>query len=893
MNTQSGQDKRPFSLKLLIIASILLAFGLYLHQLGDQSLWRDEALSLIRANQPVAHIFANRNIVDGVESPDLHPPLYFLLLRGSIALISDSEFGLRMPSVWASVLAIALFYTVGRLVWQQESGGWTVAIALLSPFYFWYAQEARMYAVVRMESLLLLWTLWRVLQKRTRPIHLILFAVSSFVLMLTHYTGLFMVLATTTIFTGYQLRQRIDWRLFALLGLLIVSGLLLLPHVVELVGIGSFFSFSQRPLFTLVQEMINTVSLGSTIPLPDAGWQLLPAVVLGGLGAAAIGVAPRHRRWQAFWIGDGTLLLSLFAFYAASLIIANYSNPRHLTILSIPWFLLMGHGLATVRHWHWLAGVMAFFLIFFTSGAALHQTITAPPMQRDDVRQLTQYIDERLLPGDVVVWHDAPMMTVYDYYVTDDTPYAAIPTYGESQTEQAIQELSDLAAQYERIWFVSSPSPAYFDETALPEWFDNNMTQVDSADFPASWASLYLELYKRPFSSPVADIYTATLQEDGYRIHTIAPELPILDNGVWMAIEWSADTLHENTPSLCLRLLDTNAYEWSAGCTTLSAPSGTDTMVQQMSQSLWLPLPTGLAPIAYQLELVMHGQTERLGEIVFHEDQNFGEERPFHTFKNGINLVDIEWAADQFQAGQWIVGYPIWRIDGALSEPYYLHTRLVDFWGRTQMTDTVLLAASDYPTVAWSPDALTRTLLAMKLPFDLNGRYRLQLAISDRPNQPSDGWYTTDKIQINAWPLETELPNIAQQPSQLIRINDQIELVGYTVVQENETITVDLFWRTDETIVENYGVFVHIGDPNAPPIAQSSNEPVNWSRPTNSWRKGELIHDSHHILLPDGMNGAVSVGMYKIEDSTIRLPLTEGETAVFNSAWVIETEEQE
>lgn len=61
----------------IIIGFIILFFALAVVGIDSQSLWRDEALTVGRIQQPFNRIFANRNIVQGVDSPDLHPPALF------------------------------------------------------------------------------------------------------------------------------------------------------------------------------------------------------------------------------------------------------------------------------------------------------------------------------------------------------------------------------------------------------------------------------------------------------------------------------------------------------------------------------------------------------------------------------------------------------------------------------------------------------------------------------------------------------------------------------------------------------------------------------------------------------------------------------------------------
>ena len=106
--------------EILLIS--LLGFSLRISFLGRQSLWYDEAFSLAvaRADWPT---FWAALLSDGV-----HPPGYYLLLRGALALFGSAEFALRFSSVLAGTLAVVLIYQLGRILGGAR---WGLVAALL------------------------------------------------------------------------------------------------------------------------------------------------------------------------------------------------------------------------------------------------------------------------------------------------------------------------------------------------------------------------------------------------------------------------------------------------------------------------------------------------------------------------------------------------------------------------------------------------------------------------------------------------------------------------------------------------------------------------------------------------------------------------------------------
>jgi Predicted membrane protein len=134
--------------RLLLLSLVVLAFALRLYQLDYQSLWRDE-LDAIR--------FARRDLSGLLPlfvKPGHNGPLYYTILHFWIRLAGDSEFSARFFSLACGVLAVPLIFRLGQ--WWMERGGSLLAATLCatSPYLIWYSQEAKMYALLFLLSIL-------------------------------------------------------------------------------------------------------------------------------------------------------------------------------------------------------------------------------------------------------------------------------------------------------------------------------------------------------------------------------------------------------------------------------------------------------------------------------------------------------------------------------------------------------------------------------------------------------------------------------------------------------------------------------------------------------------------------------------------------------------------
>jgi hypothetical protein len=112
-----------------------------------------------------------------------------------------------------------------------------------------------------------------------------------------------------------------------------------------------------------------------------------------------------------------------------------------------------------------------------------------------------------------------------------------------------------------------------------------------------------------------------------------------------------------------------------------------------------------------------------------------------------------------------------------------------------------------------------------------------------------------------------ELPDQVEHRLESVEIADYIRLRGYDVAQEGRMLELTLYWQAEKPPEQNYHVFVHIGVPDQPPLAEAGGVPGGWTRPTTSWRAGEFIVDEHTVSLADVPVGVydLSVGFYDPE----------------------------
>ena len=116
------------------------ALALRLVTLSVDPLWYDESFSAAMTRLPVQDMM-------GAVLGDVHPPLWYFIQRGAVAVLGSSPFALRLPAALASALAAVQGYHLLRDVAGDRPGQITGILLTLLPGQLNYGQEGRSYAL--------------------------------------------------------------------------------------------------------------------------------------------------------------------------------------------------------------------------------------------------------------------------------------------------------------------------------------------------------------------------------------------------------------------------------------------------------------------------------------------------------------------------------------------------------------------------------------------------------------------------------------------------------------------------------------------------------------------------------------------------------------------------
>jgi 4-amino-4-deoxy-L-arabinose transferase-like glycosyltransferase len=188
-------DKNTLWTYVFFLGVGAIAIALRTPELSSKGLWLDEAYSVMTARLPFMEMLENLN-------RDATPPLYYLSLAPWIQLFGSGEAAVRALSLVFSVGGIAL---TGWMAYRHFSlriaSVVTMALAF-TPMHVYYAQEARMYSLLALLGVALVFASLEYLTRGTR-LALMLAALCSLLMLLTHNIAAWFVIGVNVAFLAF------------------------------------------------------------------------------------------------------------------------------------------------------------------------------------------------------------------------------------------------------------------------------------------------------------------------------------------------------------------------------------------------------------------------------------------------------------------------------------------------------------------------------------------------------------------------------------------------------------------------------------------------------------------------------------------------------------------
>ena len=445
--------------KLAPLLLILVAAYLRFHQIDHQSLWNDEGNSLRLAERAIPDLIAASRL-------DIHPPGYYLVLKGWIAVMGESELALRSLSALVGVMTVACVYALGKQLFADGVGVMAALLVTFNTFSLYYAQEARMYALLALlaAASMLAFVRWveRPRWRRAIPLALINAAglYTQYVFPFVMITQGVMVLLRLTIHHNRRPRTELVLRYLAL-NLLTIA--LFLPQAAE-----AWRQVSQWPrtgqaveFATGAGTLIQWLTLGKTAV--DVSWVVYLLLALFALASLlpdwrTLALPSWWRRSLPFvW-----LAISVVPFFALGLF--REANLKFLLPVQIAVALIIGRGLwllwqlgspnlfILVEALPRIVAGIGLFALFTVASDALPALYDNLRFARPDYRAMAQTISADPREGDAILLDAPNQEEVFRYYYHSTAPIYPIPRGLGGDDAATINEVMDVLSQHRRLF---------------------------------------------------------------------------------------------------------------------------------------------------------------------------------------------------------------------------------------------------------------------------------------------------------------------------------------------------------------------------------------------------------------------------------------------------------
>lgn len=486
-----GWEDAAWISRLWWVPILALALAVRFYKLASAAIWGDEGSSLLLSEYAASDLWFHA-------AHDVHPPLYFFLLRGWIGLFGDGIWSIRGMSALPGVVAVGLGIWLTRQLSTRRAAVLAGILLALLPTAVRYSQEVRMY------SLLGVWVLGATLalvywvRHPARMRYLVAYVLLMSAGFYTHYfTALcvlvhwaYLGLLSTTRSPGPRLITRPAW--WAANAMIVLAYLPWLPNLLDLVRhveqlkVGGDIGWEAPvDVFSLPSMIWQFVQQDEGVGFwPPLFWAF-PLLLIAVVGVTAWRDRGRYRPAGLLAL---FFLLPLMLVYGVSFFSPVFIE-RYLTVYALGLPILVAVAIDRLPRRLALLGAALLVLFVGAELVGLNNNFTVD--EQDQFNRPVEFVNRNYHEGDRIVLSDMMWYLSYVYYDQTDaqlqlyTPPKpdGTPTrpnaYGfgtlvdQDGGRIYLDRLSALPADTRRVWLISS--------TDMPD---------DFAPLPEGWREL-------------------------------------------------------------------------------------------------------------------------------------------------------------------------------------------------------------------------------------------------------------------------------------------------------------------------------------------------------------------------------------------------------------------
>jgi hypothetical protein len=251
---------------------------------------------------------------------------------------------------------------------------------------------------------------------------------------------------------------------------------------------------------------------------------------------------------------------------------------------------------------------------------------------------------------------------------------------------------------------------------------------------------------------------------------------------------------------------------------------------------------------------------------------------PAASVVDGVALLGYagNWLEGRLLAGAEVELTLFWRAQQPNLMDRQLYVGLLDDQG-AELAGWTGWSPPNWRSSQWGVGTLVRAPVGFFTPATLtSGDYRLIAGLLDPATGKKGASTMLKQVNIYQRPAQWTEPSMSTRLAEPLQLGTHVQLLGYTLVRQNDALEVALVWRVLQTLLPPHQLFVHLDAPDGATLAQDDGAPQTAAgpAPSGSWRPDEYLTTHHHISWAgDLTHNVLRVGLY-LPTTGARLPVS-------------------
>ncbi len=439
---------------LIIILSIFLRIFL----LDYESLWLDEGSSVKFAKLGIWEILKSTQT-------DAHPPLYYLILHFWIKIFGDSEFSLRFPSALFGIFCVIAVYKFCLDFLTEKVALVSSLITGVSTFQVFYSQEARMYSLLCLLSILSFYFFVKILHRSDLK-NFSFYLLVNVLLIYTHLYSFFVLLAQFIFMLIFERKKLWGFVLsFLVLFLFYLPRLFVVLKQANEILISGEFWLPKPGLVDIVKTFAQFV--GATYPMPrDETGKILPikfaieyassgllllillSLLIYSISAFKNFTIEKRKIYILLWFW---FMMPIFVPFISSQFLTPFYFTRYAISSSIAFYIIASIGFENLND-RFKSNLLVLILLLSAINLFWYYVKT----NKEEWREAVKFVENNADRSDLVI---ASKYVFFYYAKRSDVEKFEFPDVAESEKLKLVEKLRWSISGRKRVWLVSAHAP--------------------------------------------------------------------------------------------------------------------------------------------------------------------------------------------------------------------------------------------------------------------------------------------------------------------------------------------------------------------------------------------------------------------------------------------------